>query len=85
MILNFFDKPIDKWINMDYSCISFIYQKPMTRKSSQGMRPQRAGGAENPAEMQLGKWTMEGDVNGHWPSIRDVSLRYRAENVLAFS
>ncbi|GKH51437.1 hypothetical protein CE91St46_25480 [Eubacteriales bacterium] len=31
------------------------------------MRPQRAGEAESPAEMQRGKWTVEGEGKGREP------------------
>lgn len=56
----------------------------MRWKSSQGMRPQRAGDGESPVEKQLDKWPIEGEVKEFYSSIRDVRLRYKAEDVLAF-
>lgn len=49
------------------------------------MRPQRAGGAESPAEMQLDKWTIEGKVNEDFLQYLRRLLALQAENVLAFS
>ena len=58
--------------------------KPLKRRLNRYVHLQRAGEAENPAERSTDKWIAEGEVNGQTPSIRNVCLRYKAENVLAF-
>lgn len=49
------------------------------------MRPQRAGDGESPAEMQLDKWTIEGEVKEDFLEYLRRLLALQAENVLAFS
>ena len=63
--------------------ISVQIKKPLMWRSNHKTHPQRAGGAENPAEMRDGKWTMEGEVKAQaeYPRRRPT---LPAENVLAF-